>query len=40
MQYSKEFLKHKDIYDYEILNEDGKLEESIQRLYEIVQKIN
>ncbi len=37
MQYTKEWLKHKDIYDYEINNEDGKLQESIQKLFNIIK---
>ena len=37
MKYTKEWLKHKDIYDYEIMNSNGKLEESIQRAAEIIK---
>jgi guanylate kinase len=35
--YTKEWLKHKDIYDYEIINENGKLAESIIKVAQIIQ---
>ncbi len=36
MEYTKKWLKHQDIYDFEIYNEDGKLAESIQKTAEII----
>jgi guanylate kinase len=38
MEYSQEWLKHTDIYDYTIENEQGKLEEAIKKTYDIVKK--
>ena len=37
MEYTKEWLKHKDIYDHEIMNSNGKLEESIKKVAEIIK---
>lgn len=34
--YTKEWLKHTDIYDYKIDNLDGKLQESVERLEKII----
>ncbi|MFA6550912.1 MAG: hypothetical protein WCV41_00050 [Patescibacteria group bacterium] len=36
IRYTEEWLKHKDIYDYEVINEEGKLEEAIQKVAEII----
>lgn len=36
MEYTKKWLEYKDIYDFEIYNEDGKLAESIQKTAEII----
>ncbi|HLC95230.1 MAG TPA: hypothetical protein VJH89_01965 [Patescibacteria group bacterium] len=38
MQYTKEWLKHSDIYDYTVHNEQGKLDETIQQVYSIIKK--
>lgn len=38
MEYTKEWMKHKDIYDYEVVNEEGKLAEAIQKTAEIIKK--
>jgi len=38
ISYTKEWLKHKDIYDYEINNENGKLADSIKQVAQIIQK--
>lgn len=38
MEYTREWMKHKDIYDYEVYNEEGKLDEAIQKTAEIIQK--
>ncbi|OGI14867.1 MAG: hypothetical protein A3E38_02260 [Candidatus Moranbacteria bacterium RIFCSPHIGHO2_12_FULL_54_9] len=36
MEYTKEWLKHTDIYDYTIENGQGKLDEAIQKAYAII----
>lgn len=38
MSYTKEWLKHTDIYDYTIENEQGKLSEAIQKVGEIIKR--
>lgn len=38
MSYTKEWLKHTDIYDYTIKNEQGKLDEAIQKVGEIIKR--
>ncbi len=38
MEYTKEWLKHKDIYDYEVINKDGELDKAIKETLEIIQK--
>lgn len=38
MEYTKEWMKHKDIYDYEVYNEEGKLDEAIAKTAEIIKK--
>ncbi|KKQ51702.1 MAG: Guanylate kinase [Parcubacteria group bacterium GW2011_GWD2_38_11] len=37
MEYTKEWLKHKDIYDYEVVNEEGKLDEAIKKVADIIK---
>ena len=37
MDYTKEWLKHKDIYDFEVMNEEGKLDEAIAKTAQIIQ---
>lgn len=37
MTYTKEWLKHKDIYDYEVINEEGKLNKAIKEVGEIIK---
>ncbi|MFZ2225953.1 MAG: guanylate kinase [Candidatus Moraniibacteriota bacterium] len=37
MEYSQEWMKHQDIYDYKVINEEGKLEETIQKVAEIIK---
>ena len=39
MEYTKEWLKHKDIYDYVLENDDEKLDESIEKAKEMVMQI-
>lgn len=36
MKYTKEWMKQKDIYDYEVYNEEGKLDEAIAKTAEII----
>jgi guanylate kinase len=38
MEYTKKWLELKDIYDYEILNLNGKLQETIRKIAEIIKK--
>jgi guanylate kinase len=38
MEYTKEWLKHEDIYDYKVINHQGKLNEAIQEVAEILKK--
>jgi len=38
MTYTKEWLKHKDIYDYEVVNEQGKLAETVEKVAKIIEK--
>ena len=40
MEYTREWMKHENIYDYKVINEEGKLEETIQRVAEIIKKEN
>jgi len=37
MKYTKEFLEHRNIYDYEIENVQGKLEKTVRKVQEIIQ---
>jgi guanylate kinase len=39
MGYTIEWLKNKDIYDYEIVNEEGKLDEAIEKTANLIKKI-
>lgn len=39
LNYTKNFLKHKHIYDYKISNREGKLEETISKTANIIKKI-
>lgn len=38
MKYTKEWLKHRDIYDYEVENEQGKLAETIDKVEGIIKR--
>jgi len=38
LEYSKEFLSHKKIYDYSIINEDNKLSETTNKVIQILKK--
>ena len=37
MEYTKKWLKHKNIYDYEIINEENKLNKAIQDVTKIIK---
>lgn len=37
MKYTKEWLKHKDIYDYVVNNEQGQLEQTVQAVQTIIR---
>jgi len=39
MAYTQKWLNHKDLYDFEVVNEDGKLEESIDTAEDIIRGI-
>lgn len=38
MEYTKEWLKHTDIYDYTIENEEGKLEQTIEKVAGLIEE--
>ncbi len=38
MAYTKEWLKHEDIYDYKVINRQGYLDETIKEIVEILKK--
>jgi guanylate kinase len=38
MEYTKEWLKHEDIYDYKVINKEGKLEEAMKEVADIIRK--
>ncbi len=38
MEYTKKWMKHRDIYDYEVVNEQGKLEDTIIKVAEIIRR--
>ncbi len=38
MNYTREWLKHLDIYDYIVENEEGKLDETIEKVRVIIEK--
>lgn len=40
MEYTREWMKHEDIYDYKVVNEEGRLEETIQKVAKIIKKEN
>jgi len=37
MNYTREWLQHKDIYDFEVINEEGKLAEAIAKTAKIIE---
>ncbi|MDD5490075.1 MAG: hypothetical protein PHP25_05360 [Candidatus Moranbacteria bacterium] len=38
MDYTKEWMKHEDVYAYKVVNEEGKLEETIAKVAEIIKE--
>jgi len=38
MEYTKEWMKHEDIYDYKVVNEEGKLDETILKVADIIRE--
>lgn len=38
LDYTKEWLKHKNIYDYEVINEQGKLDQTVLKVAEIIKE--
>jgi len=36
-KYTEEWLKHRDIYDYKVVNEEGELEETVKKVIEIIK---
>lgn len=38
MEYTKEWLKHTDIYDYAIENEEGKLDQTIEKVAFLIER--
>jgi len=37
MNYTQEWIKHENIYDYKVVNEEGKLEKTIEKVAEIIK---
>jgi len=40
LEFTKEWLEHKDLYDYEVINERGQLENTINQVIDILRKEN
>ncbi len=38
MDYSKEWMKHVDIYDYTVINKEGELDKAVEKVAEIIKK--
>jgi len=38
MTYTKEWMKHENVYDYKVVNEEGRLNETIEKVAEIIRK--
>jgi len=38
LEYTKEWLKHLDVYDYIVINQEGKLEETVKKVANIIKK--
>jgi guanylate kinase len=39
LTYTKEWMNHEDIYDYKVVNEEGKLDETIEKVSGIIKRI-
>jgi guanylate kinase len=40
MEYTKEWLKHTDMYDHVVVNEEGQLEKAVEETAQIIKKYN
>lgn len=38
MKYTKEWMRHEDIYDYKVVNEENKLDDAIEKVADIIRK--
>ena len=38
MEYTREWLRHTDIYDYTVVNEEGRLDDAVQHTLDIIGK--
>ncbi|MCX6766673.1 MAG: guanylate kinase [Candidatus Moranbacteria bacterium] len=38
MDYTKEWMKYEDVYDYKVVNEEEKLDETIEKVADIIKK--
>ena len=38
MDYTKEWMRHEDVYTYKVVNEEGKLDETIKKVADIIRK--
>lgn len=38
MKYTEEWMKHENIYDFKVVNKEGKLNETIEKVAEIIRK--
>ncbi len=37
MEYTREWMKHENIYDYKVVNEEGKLDKTIKKIADIIK---
>lgn len=37
MEYTQEWMQHEDLYDYKVVNEEGKLDEAVKKVAEIIK---
>lgn len=38
MDYTREWLRHTDIYDYTVVNEEGQLDEAVRKTLDIIER--
>lgn len=38
MEYTKEWMKNEDIYDYKVVNEEGALDDTIEKVAKIISE--